>query len=246
MENKIDKGTGLFEDMLSRYMRGEMSEEEEREFRKLLEDDAELRDQATATARLVKAMDEVGRENDRKIIERLRDASWNKAAAIAAGACGADGKKSGKLLLRRVVVSLSVAATILVCLFGGYRYYVYERATGLSMEYLSCFPLAEYSRGARDDVEKQLRKYYAKVEQGEDLEAAITELRELWEESKGDTYNDYTEYMPQIGWILVNAYLRNNDRRNALTVLDTLISEFPEGTVLGDKARELAGKIEKL
>ena len=68
----------------------------------------------------------------------------------------------------------------------------------------------------------------------------------MWTESRSDTFNDYTEYMPEIGWMLANAYLRNNDKSNALEVLGVLIAESPEGTAMSDKARELKEKIEKL
>ncbi len=46
--------------------------------------------------------------------------------------------------------------------------------------------------------------------------------------------------------MLANAYLRNNDKSKALNVLDVLIVESPEGTAMGDKARELKEKVEKL
>lgn len=46
--------------------------------------------------------------------------------------------------------------------------------------------------------------------------------------------------------MLANAYLRDNDKSKALEVLGILIAESPEGTAMGDKARELKEKVEKL
>lgn len=68
----------------------------------------------------------------------------------------------------------------------------------------------------------------------------------MWDRSLSDSYNDYTEYMPEIGWLLANAYLRNNDKSQSIEVLDVLINEYPDGTAMGDKARELKCKIEEL
>lgn len=68
----------------------------------------------------------------------------------------------------------------------------------------------------------------------------------MWDSSLCDSYNDYTEYMPEIGWLLANAYLRNNDKSQSIDVLDVLINEFPDGTAMGDKARGLKRKIEEL
>ena len=87
---------------------------------------------------------------------------------------------------------------------------------------------------------------YSDIETKHNLGDAIARLSGMWTESRGDTFNDYTEYMPEIGWMLANAYLRNNDKSKALEVLGILIAESPEGTAMGDKARELKEKVEKL
>ena len=52
--------------------------------------------------------------------------------------------------------------------------------------------------------------------------------------------------MPELGWMLANAYLRDNNKDQALKVLDQLIEGCPEDTVIGEKARELKQKVEKL
>lgn len=84
------------------------------------------------------------------------------------------------------------------------------------------------------------------IETKHNIDDAIVRLSDMWAKSRSDTFNDYTEYMPEIGWMLANAYLRNNDKSKALNVLDVLIVESPEGTAMGDKARELKEKVEKL
>ena len=78
------------------------------------------------------------------------------------------------------------------------------------------------------------------------MDATINELARMWNESRGETYNDNTEYMPDHGWMLANAYLRDNEKDKAIEVLDILIEESPEDTAIGEKARELKQKVEKL
>ena len=144
------------------------------------------------------------------------------------------------------MISFSAAASILLCVFGGYKYYKNEQVTSLGQEYLAYFPASDFTRGEGDAVGDRLQTIYANISNKKDLKAAISDLSQMWEASRSDTYNDYTEYMPELGWMLANAYLRDNDKDKALEVLDGLISECPEDTAIGEKARELKQKIENL
>ena len=60
MESDDTRKFDEFDDLLSRYLKGQLSEEEEAEFHRLISDDAELRNKAVATARLARAMAQAG------------------------------------------------------------------------------------------------------------------------------------------------------------------------------------------
>lgn len=235
-----------FDDMLSRYIKGQLSEIEEVEFKQLIADEPELRNKAIATARLVKAMNEVGSERDDDTIEEIKQATEKEIKFVASNVSGTAIKKPRILNYRKFIVSLSAAASLLLCIFGGYKYHKYEQVTSLGLEYLAYFPASEFSRGESDKVSDKLKELYFDIEAKHNLEAAISRLSDMWIESRSDTYNDNTEYMPEIGWMLANAYLRDNDKSKASEVLDILIADSPEGTALGDKTRELKAKIENL
>lgn len=246
MSELKDKDLSRFDEMLSRYIKGQLSEVEEVEFKQLIADELELRNKAIATARLVKAMDNVGDEQDIKVIGEIKQSTEKEIKIIASDVSGATIKKPRILKFRKFVVSFSAAASILLCVFGGYKYYKYEQVTSLGSEYLAYFPASEFSRGENDDVSDILKEMYSDIETKHNIDDAIVRLSDMWAKSRSDTFNDYTEYMPEIGWMLANAYLRDNDKSKALNVLDVLIAESPEGTAMGDKARELKEKIEKL
>ena len=235
-----------FDEMLSRYLKGQLSEIEEVEFKRLIADEPELHNKAIATARLVKAMNEVGSERDDKTIEENRQATEQKIKIVASNVSGAAIKEPRILNFRKFIVSFSAAASILLCVFGGYKYYKYEQVSSLGSEYLAYFPASEFSRGENDGVSDILKELYSDIETKHNLGDAIARLSGMWTESRGDSFNDYTEYMPEIGWMLANACLRNNDKSKALKVLGVLIAESPEGTAMGDKARELKEKVETL
>lgn len=246
MSELEDKDLNRFDEMLSRYMKGQLSEGEEVEFKQLIADDPELRNKAIATARLVKAMDDVGNEQDIKVIGEIKQSPEKEIKIVASDVSGAMIKRPRILKFRKFILPFSVAASILLCVFGGYKYYKYEQVTSLGSEYLAYFPASEFSRGENDDVSGILKEMYSDIETKHNIDDAIVRLSDMWAKSRSDTFNDYTEYMPEIGWMLANAYLRDNDKSKALEVLGILIAESPEGTAMGDKARELKEKVEKL
>lgn len=246
MESKDNTPAILFEGKLNRFLKGEMTPAEEQEFKAFLESHPEQKQKAIAIARLAKAMQQVGGERDRAVIADIQVASKQDVKNAANSATGKTGKKPKILPLRRFIVSFSAAASILFCIFGGYKYYKYDQTTTLGQEYLAYFPASEFSRGEGDNVSKKLQALYGNITDKNNMDATIDELVRMWEASRMDEYNDYTEYMPELGWMLANAYLRDNDKDKALKVLDQLIADCPEDTAISEKARELKRKVEDL
>lgn len=61
--------------------------------------------------------------------------------------------------------------------------------------------------------------------------------------AQSDTYNEYTNQAPLIGWALANVYLMNHDELNALHTLDRLIELTAPQSLVQTKAVELRHKI---
>ena len=76
-----------------------------------------------------------------------------------------------------------------------------------------------------------------------DLDKTLHDLSLCWELSTQETYNDYTDFAPEIGWNLAIGYLKDNKRKQAKATLEKLIEVAPEGTAIGNKARELLNQI---
>ena len=146
MNRTNDIDLNRFDEMLSRYMKGQMTGDEEVTFKQLLKDNDTFRNKAIATARLVQAMDQVGRDNDKEIIKSIRGVSLSDAEGISAKACDSSTNTPRILTFRRFVLSFSAAASIFLCVFGGYKYYKYSQITSLGSEYLAYFPASEFSR----------------------------------------------------------------------------------------------------
>ena len=125
----------------------------------------------------------------------------------------------------------------------GWNSYDYYDTTSLGKEYAKIFPVSSIVRGeTNENVEAELIALFDKVTNEEDLDKTISSLVALWHIAKQDTYNDYTDYAPYIGWYLAIAYLEDNEKDRAMDILEEMELMYPEGTAIGDKVREILNK----
>lgn len=234
------------DERISTYLRGGMTAEEDAAFQKDLEADGQLRSQAVSVARLAKAMKQVGEQQDKEVKEALLASDEESVRRIAAKAAH---KARVVVLRRRLVKVISAAACLLVLVGVGLRYYDYRTITGLGDTYTCAIdngqsPSLGPSKGTENEpIAKELEGLYANVRDGKDLDATIKRLSVLWEVSTLDTYNDYTNESPLIGWNLAIAYLKNDDKASAVDVLTKLVSRTEDGNAINVEARKLLEKL---
>ena len=127
----------------------------------------------------------------------------------------------------------------------GIGYHDYRTTTSLGEEYGSQFTTSQLSRGAEEptEVDTRLAQLFDNVANKKDLDNTLHELSLCWELSTQETFNDYTDFAPEIGWNLAIGYLKDNNRKQAKATLQKLIEVAPEGTAIGDKAREILNQI---
>ncbi len=214
------------EERIDRYLHGEMTREEELLFEEDLSKDDNLRQQAETIARMAKRMKVVGSEQDRTFIEQMKDSAGTKLAPVW---------------------WMSIAASLIIIFTVGYHFYDRSQTIALGQQYAYVFSTETESliRGEEDeDVANQLTALFDNAANGKDLDNTIKQLEELWKLSQSDVYNEYTNYAPIIGWNLAIAFLQNNDKIAAKTILNQLIEvECDNQTVIKEKAIELKGKI---
>lgn len=239
MKNNQDKLSIdiIEEERINRFLRGEMSSEEETKFMDELKSNDVLRNKAVIAARMAKAMKTVGEEEDSLVKEALLTSDDHDIEMIVKNVT----RKRSKLLTLRII---SVAASILILVISGWHYYDYRVITGLGNEYEMEFESSSFVRGAgTGSVEKELNSLFTKVKSGDESDNTIKRLSLLWELSTMDTYNDYSDYAPQIGWNLAIAYLKDNDKDNAMAVLTKLEGIAEDGTAIKNKCIELINKL---
>ena len=231
-ENSVQEKDLLNDERISSFMQGQMDFEEESAFMEELKNNADLRNQAIAQARLVKGMKQV----DEELRDAFREADEQAIKCFANEAIGRK-KHSARWL--------AIAASIVFIVFVGFKSYDYYDTTSLGREYANTFPTSTIIRGeANADVDKELAMLFNNVAEGKDLDNTTSRLATLWELSKQDAYNDYTDYAPYIGWNLAVGYLRNYEKTMARNVLSEMETIYENETIIGKKVRELINTIE--
>lgn len=226
-ENKVQEKDLLNNERISRFMQGQMTSVEEAAFLEELNSNEELRNQAIAQARLVKGMKQV----DDELKDVFRHTDEQTIRRIAKETVGYKNHSARWL---------AIAASLVFVVFVGFKTYDYYDTTSLGREYANTFPISTIIRGETNtDVETELAILFNNVAESKDLENTTSRLKTLWELSKQDTYNDYTDYAPYIGWYLAIGYLENYDKGNAESVLKEMEITYPSRTAFGDKVREL-------
>lgn len=244
--NNIDETLLLEDERIVRYLKGKMTTEEEQEFMQELESNEELKSKAIATARLVKGLKEAGADSDEEIADEMLASDSNEITSIVKQVVRE--KKTKIISFRKAATWLSAAASVALLVWGGYSFNDYRKTTGLGEEFSTVFSSSQFTRGDEENgqIENKLANLFDNVASKKDLDNTLHELSLCWEIAIQETYNDYTDYAPEIGWNLAIGHLKNNDKKNAKEVLDKLIDVAPEGTAIGNKARELLKKVEEL
>ena len=223
------------DERISRFLQGKMKADEEATFMEEMKNNDDLRDQAIVQARLVKGMKQV--DEELKDAFRQADEQTIKRIAKEASETSVSKKSSARWL--------AIAASVVFIVFVGFKSYDYYDTTSLGKKFANTFPTSTIIRGeANADVDKELAMLFNNVAEGKDLDNTTSRLATLWELSKQDAYNDYTDYAPYIGWNLAVGYLRNYEKTLARNVLSEMETIYENETIIGKKVRELINTIE--
>ena len=233
-EHTVEEKDLLNDERISRFLQGKMKADEEATFMEEMKNNDDLRDQAIVQARLVKGMKQV--DEELKDTFRLVDEQTIQRIAKDVSETSVSKKSSARWL--------AIAASVVFMVFVGFKSYDYYDTTSLGKEYANTFPTTSIIRGETNTaVETELSTLFNNVAECKDLDDTTSRLSTLWELSKQDTYNDYTDFAPYIGWNLAIGYLENYEKTKAKDVLIEMKQTYPEGTALGDKVVQLINEM---
>ena len=172
---------------------------------------------------------------DQELIQTLKEASVSEIHSLI---------RPRKHIFRKPVTWMCMAASVMLLIFAGYKGYDYYDTTRLGMKYAQTFPMETLSRGDSDnDVELELHTLFDNVVERKDLTVTTERLAELWKLANQDTYNDYTVYVPYIGWYLAIGYLEDYEKEKAQYILRTMLNDINVNISIKAQIKELLKRL---
>lgn len=216
MENKDNS------ERIERFLREQMSPEENDAFLNDLKNDKDLREEAQMMALMIKEMKEEQIKQSEKLTEDvLAEEKQAKTARI----------------ISMVRWPLSIAA-MFILIFGATLLWNRQSDTdALFTEYYSSYTLQGESRGGDSEVEKELAVLFNQVGTEKDISTVIDKLQKIYDSV--DSEYEYSLYADDIAWYLALAYLKVDKPEKSKELLKPLAENG------NDLAIKLLNAIEK-
>lgn len=228
-----------FDIRLELFLKGKMTEEDGKVFLSELQSDPELKQRALTMAAAIKNMKELKFEHGQRVatkIESVSEHDFREAVKTP---------RKARILSLYSIARIGIAACLISMIsLGVYRYYIYNETVALGNSYYTAIPTELVVRDA-DDVSAQLAQLFNNVKNSEDLENTIHNLEKIFAHAISEDYNDYTNYINDIGWNLAIAHLKNGNRDDAVKTLELLISHS-ENDIVIEKCKKLIKEIKQL
>lgn len=191
---------------IDKFLKNQMSPEENEAFLHDLNSDGELREQAQITALMIQELQERQAKEDAEIIEEVL-ASKKKAKIIS------------------MVKWVGSIAAMFILLFGVTQLWNKQPDTNaLFTEYYTPYNPSSVRGEDNEAVKKELAELYNKVETEKDITPIIARLQIIYDGvlSNNDDFADYSYYENDIAWYLALAYIKDYKLDKAKELLKPL------------------------
>lgn len=242
------------DDIINRFMSGEMSEDEKSDFLTRLENDDKLRQRAQLVGLIareihnvnsddiiVDALSKTDKDEFRKKLQRIKEEkreSKVSACSVDDGLCINKDENKNRNMRWRI---LSIAASILIVLGVFTVYQNFNRADYTSLGAKQV--VVTTFRSAGDSlIISNLSDLSQRIIAGDNIDEAISQLSNYYWK---DHNEDLKPFHDDIGWNLAVAYLKVNDKDNAILVLNNMIKESKSQEHI-EKAKELLNDINNI
>lgn len=237
----------IFDAKVDRFLRHQMTSQEEQEFKAELAANPELMARARTMALMIKSMAVVGLKRDQQFVEDIKGMSEAEFRKVA----GLKPKAKAVSFWPKFTRYAAVACVAGLLCWGGIHYYtIYQTVSlGNSIDYYAYnmdISDGEYIRGITDaEILDQLTMLFDNVKEGKDLKETITKLESLYPKAL-EVESEYSQYDNDIAWNLAIAYLKDGNRKKPIPILESMIirnQDYPEIT---KPVQELLDKIKTL
>ena len=242
------------DDIINRFMSGEMSEDEKSDFLTRLETDDKLRQRAQLVGLIAREIHNVNsddiivddlsktdKDEFRNKLQRIKEEkreSKVSACSVDDGLCINKDENKNRNMRWRI---LSIAASILIVLGVFTVYQNFNRADYTSLGARQVVVTTFRSAGDSQII-SNLSDLSQKIIAGDNIDEAISQLSDYYWK---DHNEDLKPFHDDIGWNLAVAYLKVNDKDNAILVLNNMIKESKSQEHI-EKAKELLNDINNI
>lgn len=253
-------------DKIERYLKGQLTAEEEKSFREQLKTDKAFRDEVLAAVLMIKQMKHQNQEKEEAILEEVGKAGAGMFVDNSHGDIGqtvvnytevfptaSTQSASAPAASRRpwIYWVSSIAAVLIIGFFAVKPiYFNYKSDQMISQNYAQWSPREEgttkgASRGevqAGENVIAELTELFDNVGKGKDMKMTTYRLEKALKESETDY--EYYQYTADIVWYLALAYIQENQFGKARTALAAIIES--EDPYYLERAEKLYKEIENM
>lgn len=193
---------------IERFLREQMTPEENEAFLNDLQNDKELREEAQMMALLIKEMKEEQARQDEAITQEI----------LASG-------RPDTTKTIRLVKWLGSIAAMFILLFGANQWYSSYKMDKVYDAYYTPYDVSLARGGDDETIKKELAELYNKVGTEKDVTPIITRLQSIYDgiQANSDDYSDYTYYENDIAWYLALAYIKEHNLDMAKELLKQLV-----------------------
>lgn len=205
------KDNNIYNEQIDRFLKGQMSTEEEQQFKMEIGQNPELKKQVREHLYLIRGIKQVKSQEEKSLIQNNQHAqkiiplrrNWIRITSIAAS-------------IAVIMVLTGIEGSRLY-----YQHEIRQFAYNTSVGVMTDFAAA--SRGTMDEETKDhLTDLFTNAQEGKDLTETISELSELYVLTKDDFVDIEDDYAYQIGWFLAVAYINNRDYKKAKNIIQEL------------------------
>lgn len=210
------KDNSIYNEQIDRFLKGQMSTEEEQQFKTEIGQNPELKKQVREHLYLIRGIKQVKGQEEKSLIQNNQHAqkiiplrrNWIRITGIAAS-------------IAVIMVLTGIEGSRLY-----YQHEIHQFAYNTSVGVMTDFTAS--SRGTIDEETKvHLTDLFTNAQEGKDLAETIDELSRLYVLTKDEFVDIEDDYAYQIGWFLTVAYINDKNYKNALDIINDLESEYP-------------------
>ena len=205
MNNSKDTRFPEMDERIERFLRGQMTPEEEELFHEELKTNSDLREHARAVSALLKGLKEKEYNHEKEIINEIT------------------ATKHPSNVRRLALWATSIAAVLAI--YFGYSYHAenvrYARINEMLTPFYEHYDVDELSRGDTDTVTiAKLYSLFNRISDEKNMKDIITELESIYQSLNVDF--TFYQYENDLAWNLSLAYIKDEQVDKAIPILESL------------------------